>query len=148
MNDLTADKFLDMYHQHVLSLQEYCLEEQEQEELPLIHDFAPGVYMRRVLMRKGIFVMGKTHKTKHLNLVMSGSANVMVNGIVKFLSAPDVFISEAGDKKLLYIHEDMIWGTIHPTDETDLDKLEKHCICTPEEEKMLLLNQDQLGGLL
>lgn len=35
-----------------------------------------------------------------------------------------MFVSDAGVRKVLYIEEDMLWSTVHPTEERDLDKLE------------------------
>jgi hypothetical protein len=42
-------------------------------------------------------------------------------------------LSKAGTKRIGYFHEDSSWLTIHPTNETDVDQLEKD-ITIPEEE--------------
>jgi hypothetical protein len=114
------------------------LKEEEQVEMPVLHDYAPGVYLRRILMPADTFVIGKTHRTEHMNIVFSGSASVMIDGDVRFLTAGDVFTSGEGIKKILYIHEEMVWGTIHPTDERDMDVLEKQLVLSDEEEKKFL----------
>lgn len=119
------------------------LSEEKQVQLPLLHNFAPGVYLRRILMPAGTFVIGKTHRTEHMNLVLSGSASVMIDGEIRFLKTGDVFNSGEGIKKVLYIHEEMIWGTIHPTAETDMDKLEKQLVLSGEEERQLLIKGKQ-----
>jgi len=110
------------------------LSKEPQVELPILQDFAPGVYLRRILMPAGTFVIGKTHKTEHLNIVFSGKASVMIDSEIRLLKSGDVFVSGEGIKKILYIHEEMIWGTVHPTKETDEDKLEKELIFNEEEE--------------
>ena len=125
------------FRQKILTIQEK-LSEEPQVELPVLHDFAPGLYLRRILMPKDTLVMGKAHKTEHLNIVMSGSASVMIDGEVQFIKAPHVFKSGVGIKKILYIHEEMIWATTHPTEETDLEKLEIETVYTAEEERELL----------
>lgn len=99
-----------------------------QVEIPLTHRFAPGVYMREVMMPAGAFVIGHCHKTRHLNIISQGRATVMMDGEVHEIVAPCVLTSEVNVRKVLYIHEDMIWATIHPTHETDLDKLEAELI--------------------
>jgi len=76
-------------------------------------------------MPKGSFVIGHKHKTKHFNIVLSGRARVMCNNEISEISAPHIFVSGEGVRKVLYIIEDMKWATIHPTDETDLDNLEQ-----------------------
>ncbi len=125
------------FRQKILDLQTELAAE-PQIELPLLHDFSDGAYCRQILMPKGSLVIGKTHKTEHLNIVMSGSASVLIDGEVKFIKAPYVFNSGKGVKKILYIHEEMIWATVHVTKETNLDKLEKLMVYTEKEEKNLL----------
>lgn len=95
---------------------------------PLTHTFAPGVYAREVTMPAGSFIIGHEHKTKHINVVLSGRALVSINGETFHLEAPHTFVSDPGVRKVLYILEEMRFLTIHPTDETDLDKLEQELI--------------------
>lgn len=147
MNDIAKQEFVALYKKELMRIQTECLKF-EQIELPLLHDFAPGLYLRRIFMPKGTFVIGKTHKTEHFNIVLSGAAIVMIDGEIKLITAPYVFKSGKGVKKVLHILEDMIWMTTHPTDETDLDKLEEICICSEEEERELLkeeLKQLEVG---
>lgn len=101
------------------------LVEGEHVECPLRHDFAPGVYLRTVLMPAGVMVIGHEHKTRHFNVVHSGKARVLIGGAVADIVAPCIFVSEPGVRKVLLILESMEWSTIHPTHETDLAKLEE-----------------------
>ncbi len=101
---------------------------QEQVEVPLHHAFAPGVYLRQVVMPKGSLVVGHEHKTEHFNIVLSGHASVMMNGEVQEIKAPSIFVSKAGVRKVLLIHETMIWATVHPTSETNLEALEDQLV--------------------
>lgn len=94
-------------------------------DCPLTHTFAPGVYYREIFMPKGIFVIGHCHKTEHLNVITEGRATVMFDGVVHEIVAPCVIKSGVNVRKVLYIQEDMRWATIHPTTETDLEKLEE-----------------------
>lgn len=96
----------------------------EQKEVPLEHMFAPGVYARQVVMPADTFVIGHEHKTEHFNIIMTGKATVMMNGVVHEVQAPAIIKSEAGVRKILYIREEMRWVTIHPTNETNIEKLE------------------------
>lgn len=95
-----------------------------QVAVPLTHHFAPGVYLREVCMPAGSLIIGHEHRTAHLNTVLTGRATVMMDGVVKEIVAPCTFLSAPGVRKVLFIHEEMRWQTIHPTDETDLNKLE------------------------
>lgn len=99
-----------------------------QVECPVQHTFSPGVYLRTIRMPAGTFVIGHKHRTKHLNVVLSGCALVIVDGEIRRMQAPLVFESNPGVRKLLYILEDCDWATIHATDETDVVKLEEQLI--------------------
>ena len=105
---------------------------QEQVEAPLHHAFAPGVYLRQVVMPKGAMIIGHEHKTEHFNIVLSGHASVLMDGEVQEIKAPSIFVSKAGVRKVLLIHETMIWATIHPTNETQIERLEEELIIKSE----------------
>lgn len=108
---------------------------------PLTHTFSDGVYVREIFMPAGDIVVGHVHKTRHLNIITKGVALVWMNGEVTRITAPYTFESDAGVQKVLYIEEDMLWSTIHVTEETDMDKLEELLI-DKEESKRLLKNTD------
>ena len=115
-----------------------------QVDCPLTHYFTPGVYCREIFMPAGSMVIGHKHKTEHMNIVLSGLANVSINGIVQEIKAPFSFKSGVGDRKVLMILEDMRWMTVHPTDETDLDKLMDLLI---EKSETFVLHAEQLKQL-
>jgi len=126
--------FIPLYREKLYEVQER-LKINGKPDLALMHDFSPGLYMRRLLIPAGTFLIGGTHKTEHLNIAMSGSAHVMIDGEINYIKAPHVMKSGAGVKKVFYILEDMIWATTHVTEETDLDKLEETLILNEQEEK-------------
>lgn len=97
-------------------------------ECPLRHVFAPGVYYRQITMPAGANIIGHKHRTRHLNIVLKGKALVQMNDREALIEGPAAFISGAGVRKRLQIIEDMVWVTIHPTEETDLEKLEEMLI--------------------
>lgn len=102
-----------------------------QVEAPVNHMFSPGVYMREITMAAGSFIIGKKHKTKHFNIILSGKARVMSGGDVFEVEAPYVFVSDAGVQKVLHILEEMKWITVHPSDETDIKTLEDALVEEP-----------------
>lgn len=99
-----------------------------QVDMPVVNRFAPDVYMREIFMPKDTFVIGHQHKTEHFNVVLTGRATVYMAGEIAEVVAPCVFVSKPGVRKVLFIHEDMKWATVHPTKETDLDKLDEQLI--------------------
>jgi len=99
-----------------------------QVDCPLVHRFAPGVYLREIFMPAGTFIIGQQHKTEHFNIILRGRARVSIDGVVQIIEAPFTFVSHIDVRKVLYIEEDMVWQTVHPTNETDLGKLEEQLI--------------------
>ena len=97
------------------------------------HTFSDGVYLRTAHMKAGAFVVGAVHKTTHLNIVLSGRASVYIDGELIEVVAPMVFESKAGSQKILLIHEDMDWSTVHATDLKDIDEIE---CCLKEDDEV------------
>jgi hypothetical protein len=94
-----------------------------QVDCPLWHYFAPGLYARRMLIRKGTVLTGAVHRTEHLCIV-SGDIEVSTDeGMRRITAQQEVLSSKAGAKRVGYAHEDTIWTTVHATNETDIEKL-------------------------
>ena len=97
---------------------------QEQVDCPVIHRFGPGVYIREVFLPAGAHVIGHTHITPHLNIMLTGRIGLFdEDGAETILDAPQTFVAPPG-RKLAYIYEDVIWQNVHATTETDVEKLE------------------------
>jgi hypothetical protein len=97
--------------------------------MPLTHRFTPGLYCREIFMPKGTLLTSKIHKTEHQFIISKGSVSVWTeDGGVTRLTAPFHGITKPGTRRILYIHEDTIWTTFHPTTETNLEKLEAELI--------------------
>ena len=118
-----------------------------QVDCPVTNHFAPDVYAREIFMPAGSIVIGHKHKTEHFNIVLSGSANVMCDDKIEYIEAPSIFVSKPGVRKVLYILEDMRWVTIHPTKETDMDKLEEICIEKSDSWKEFHITQEEMNKL-
>jgi hypothetical protein len=93
-------------------------------DLPLAHTFAPGAYARTIFIPKDALVVGKIHKHAHLNMLMAGTVSVATEEGPVLMEAPKVLVSKAGTKRVVYAHTDVIWTTVHLTEETDLEKIE------------------------
>lgn len=115
--------------------EELCEAEKRIAELPeqidmdedTEHHFAPHVYARELHIPAGCVLSGKTHATEHLN-VMCGDITVVTEDGWKRLTGWHVIKSKPGTMRLGFAHQGTMWITIHPTDETDLKKLEQQLI--------------------
>jgi hypothetical protein len=100
-----------------------------QAEMPVTHVFTPGLYTRTILMRKGIILTSKIHKTEHPFVIVKGSATVVdSHGNRELLVAPHMGITKPGTHRALLIHEDCIWVTFHPTNKTSVEEIERDII--------------------
>jgi len=98
------------------------------------HIFAPGVYAREITINPGEFIVGKLHKTSHINIISEGDISVKTEFGTHRYKAPYTFVSQVGTKRVVFAHEKTIWTTIHPTEETDLEKIEDHVIAKTYDE--------------
>jgi hypothetical protein len=104
---------------------------------PLEHSFADGMYIRKILLRKGTLVTGKIHKHCHPAFIMSGEVSVVTEHTgIERIKGPIALVSKGGTKRLIYVHEDTVWITVHlnPNELRDLDELEKEIIAPSYEE--------------
>lgn len=99
--------------------------------------FAPGQYAREFSLaarpwgdERQSVVIGKIHKHAHLNIVSKGRCTVYTEDGFMDIEAPMTFVSSPGTKRVVVIHEDLVWTTVHanPDDETDMGKLEAEII--------------------
>lgn len=98
------------------------------DKCPLVHHFAPGLYAREIFIPAGILIIGKIHRHAHVNTISKGKCVVATEFGLQELEAPKSFISKPGVKRAVLALEDTIWTTYHPTEETDLDKIEEYVI--------------------
>lgn len=114
---------------------EKILGELEQVRMPLRHTFPKDMYVREIFIPALTFVIGKIHKTEHINIITEGIVSVWDEERSGMLKAPYSFVSRAGIKKTLYTWTDVSWITVHanPTNEHDLAKLEEMLIASDYE---------------
>lgn len=111
----------------ILSMEAFMLE-QPQVEIPVVHHFSPGIYAREITAPAGVMMTGMVHKFEHLNIMSKGEVSVLTEDGIKRLKAPCTFVSKPGTKRIGYVHEEMVWTTIHATTETDVAKLEAELV--------------------
>lgn len=103
------------------------------------HHFAPGMYSRELHIPAGQVLTGKMHRHAHMNFLMEGEITVWVNGGMRRLCAPYAFVSQPYTKRVGYAHTDVIWVTVHATNETDLAKIEAEVIVPQDEVERMAL---------
>jgi hypothetical protein len=95
---------------------------------PLKHSFAKGLYVRELTAPAGVLAVTKIHKYSHAAFLLKGRVSVIQEDGVKEIEAPAHFITAAGTKRIVYCHTDVVWATVHATEETDLERIEEEII--------------------
>lgn len=118
-----------------------------QIDAPVTHNFADGIYVRELFIPKDSLIIGKRHRYETCNILLQGDLSIYMGPDipVKRIKAPCIFNSKPGTKKMAYIHEDTIFVNVHPTKETDLEKIEDEFIISEEEFITLEGGQKCLG---
>lgn len=96
---------------------------QPQTDLPVVHHFCPGVYIREMHAPAGTMIVGHRHKYACTNILMQGSLMLAgPNGPTR-LDAPALFVSEPG-RKVAFTLSDIVFQNIIATDLTDVSEIE------------------------
>jgi|TARA_R100000084_G_C4574982_1_gene111046 hypothetical protein len=108
----------------------------DNDQIPIDHFFMDGVYVRKMTMYQGYIVIGAIHKHRHMCFLLEGHLSVASSTGVKEYKAPCYIISEPGEKRILYAHEDSHWYNTHknPDNIEDVQELEKQIVALSYEE--------------
>lgn len=103
---------------------------------PVEHSFKHGLYFRKVTIPAGIIAIGKIHKHECINILERGAISTIVGDHIRLVRAPFSSVAPPGMKRVGYTHEETAWITVHknPTDEFDVEKLERTLTAETEEE--------------
>lgn len=118
-----------------------------QTDCPVRHIFAPGLYAREMVIPKGIIIVGKIHKHAHVNTISKGKCSVITEFGEMELIAPVTFVSKPGTKRVVIANEETVWTTYHPSDETDLDKLEESIIAKSYDDLPIIENTQPVSKI-
>ena len=109
-----------------------------QVELPVVHRFTPGMYIREISIPAGTMLTSMTHLTEHPFVISKGIIRVTSDNEGELTyEAPYTGITQPGTRRALLAETDVIWTTFHATEETDVDKI---CQAILEPKDMSLIN--------
>ena len=117
-----------------IELAEYYLKsfiagsEQTAKELPLEHFICNKTYTRQITLPKDMLLTGKVHNFDHTSIISKGEVSIMTDEGVSRIKAPAIWISKAGTKRLIYVHEETIWATIHQSEHPEVEQLENEIV--------------------
>ena len=94
------------------------------------HHFCAGLYARELAIPKGGIIVGKRHAKQNFFLLVKGDMTVSTNNGMRRITAPFMVVTQPGDKRVGYAHEDSITMNFHANEDdcTDLVLLENRYI--------------------
>ena len=112
-----------------LNNSELALSQKElHEKNPVKHSFADGCYIREIFNPAGELLVTKIHKKEHPFFLMKGKMSILTEEGVKHIEAPHHGITKPGTKRVIFTHTDCIFVTVHATDKTSVEEIEKEVI--------------------
>ena len=142
MNELTTRTGIERIEAEIAQLPNSFIG--DNDSCPLVHSFAPGIYVREITIPAAMLLIGKIHRHAHPNFLMKGKVSVITEqGGREDLEAPCHMISPAGTKRVVYTHTDTVWVTVHATESKDLDEIEEQVIAKDYDDEQLNLNQQR-----
>ena len=138
MNLMTMDEVPT--REKIQRLQETMLPMQTEQPEPR-HFFAPGMYMRELVVPAGMLMVGKIHKHAHFLMVLKGKAEVISEFGRMIVEAGHLSVSPSGVKRVVLALEDTQFVTVHvnKNDSQDLEIIESEHI----EPEVLSLNDKE-----
>ena len=96
------------------------------EVIPITHDFSDQLYMRKMHMPKGSFVISAIHHTDHFWFLLSGKISVTTDDETVEHIAPCYAKSIKGAKRFIVCTEDCFFINVHknPTNSDDIDEVQ------------------------
>lgn len=80
---------------------------------PLKHKFADGLYIREIFLPKGYVIVTKLFKQSHATFMLLGDCSILTEKGIMRVKAPFHMVTSIGTKRVIYVHEDTVWITIH-----------------------------------
>ena len=116
--------------------------EADEELAPLKHSYGDGLYVREIFMSKDTLLTSRIHKKEHPYFLMKGKCSVLTEDGVIEIQAPFQGMTKPGTKRLIYVHEDTVWITVHATKLKDMLEIEDEIIAKDFDEIDALENKE------
>ena len=98
-------------------------------DLPVTHEFADGLYIRKMLIPKGTLIVGKVHKRECVNVVERGDIAVLTESGAMRVRAGFTSVTPPGIQKLGFANEETVFINIFRADKKEIDALEAELVC-------------------
>ena len=138
MSDLTALGTMP----EILQIEAQILQ-MPQVKLPIEHYQIKGVYARSMFIPAGTLLTGKIHNFESIAILAKGTIRI-TNGTESYvISEGHVMVDQPGVKRLGYAETDVVFITVHRTDNIEIEAIEDELVSATfeEYEQQLLLGE-------
>lgn len=93
-------------------------------ETPIRHFHTDELYGRLITVPATSIFTTYVHKTDHISIALQGHITIVdQDGSVVEVRGPDAFVTKAGTQRVVYVHETVVFMTVHACTEQDDDKV-------------------------
>jgi len=93
-------------------------------ETPVRHFHTDELYGRWIEIPAGAVFTTYVHKIDHISIALKGHITIIdQDGTKVDVTGPDAFVTKAGTQRVVYVHEDITFMTVHPCTEKDNNKV-------------------------
>lgn len=98
--------------------------------IPVTHEFADQIYLRKMVMQKNQIVVGAEHKHEHVWFLLTGKVLIKEGEETIVHEAPCYTISKPGAKRTIIALEESIFMNVHknPDNIKDIKELENQIV--------------------
>ncbi len=98
--------------------------------IPVTHEFADQIYLRKMVMQKNQIVIGAEHKHEHVWFLLTGKVLIKESGETIMHEAPCYTISKPGAKRTIIALEESIFMNVHknPNNTKNIKELENQIV--------------------
>ena len=98
--------------------------------IPVTHEFADQIYLRKMVMQKNQIVVGAEHKDKHVWFLLTGKVLIKEHDETIIHEAPCYTISKPGAQRTIIALEESIFMNVHknPDNTKDIKELENQIV--------------------
>tara|TARA_Y100001938_G_scaffold151018_1_gene245157 strand:- start:2855 stop:3484 length:630 start_codon:yes stop_codon:yes gene_type:complete len=107
---------------------------------PTKHTFAGGCYVREIFNPADELIITRIHKKEHPFFLLKGKMSIITENGLETIEAPHQGVTKPGTKRIIYTHTDCVFTTVHATDKTTVDAVEKEVVAEDFNDKDISLN--------
>jgi len=86
--------------------------------MPVEHSFTEKQYIREFRAPSGHVIVSKIHNTNHPLFLLEGDVTIIEESGERRMTAPTFSLTEVGTKRVVLVHKDCYFVTVHPAEST------------------------------